>query len=285
VIDFLQAHVLPYALDFFVRVPVGCFALVALLEAVRPGRKQVAITGWKVRGVLAFLFSLALSLKAPLLWDGWLAGHTLIDASGLGHVGGALVAFVLFELALYGWHRALHRVPFLFRWFHQMHHSAERVDVWGAYLFHPLDQAAFSLLSSLVLVGGLGLTTPAVMAASAAMTFCAFFQHANLRTPRWIGWIVQRPESHALHHERGIHAWNYSDLPLWDFVFGTFRNPAKFGGPGGYWDGASARVGAMLIGRDVTSAPATPATRADARPVPQPERRPKPRMASSSSAP
>jgi len=259
VIDILESHVLPVLLDWFVLVPVACFALFALLEAVRPGRNQVAVAGWKWRGVLAFVFTLAISLKAPLLWDSWLAGHTLFDLTGLGHVGGAVVAFVLFELALWFWHRALHRVPFLFRWFHQMHHSAERVDVWGAFLFHPLDAAAFAFVASLVLVGGVGVTTPAVMAAAAAMNFCSFFQHANLRTPRWLGYLVQRPESHALHHERGIHAWNYSDLPLWDLLFGTFRNPAGFGGKGGYWDGASSRVGAMLVGRDVTSPPKEPA--------------------------
>jgi sterol desaturase/sphingolipid hydroxylase (fatty acid hydroxylase superfamily) len=55
------------------------------------------------------------------------------------------------------------------------------------------------------------------------------FQHANLRTPRWLGYIIQRPESHGIHHERGLHAFNYADLPLWDMVFGTFRNPRTLG--------------------------------------------------------
>jgi hypothetical protein len=35
-------------------------------------------------------------------------------------------------------------------------------------------------------------------------------------------------------------------------VFGTFRNPDKFtSSPAGFRDGASGKVGAMLIGRDV----------------------------------
>ena len=37
---------------------------------------------------------------------------------------------------------------------------------------------------------------------------------ANVRTPQWLGYLVQRPESHSVHHQRGVHAYNYSDLPL-----------------------------------------------------------------------
>ena len=51
------------------------------------------------------------------------------------------------------------------------------------------------------------------------------FQHWNVKTPRWLGYIIQRPESHGLHHELGVHARNYSDFPLWDMLMGTFVNP------------------------------------------------------------
>jgi hypothetical protein len=158
----------------------------------------------------------------------------LIDARGLGDIGGALVGFVVYELVLHGWHHAMHRVPLLWRTFHQMHHSAERVDVFGAYYFHPLDFVGFSFITSLSLVGILGLTAPAATGAALTLTFCNFFQHAHLRTPRWLGWIVQRPESHAVHHARGVHAWHYSDLPLWNLLFGTLRNPAQCDYPAGF---------------------------------------------------
>ena len=29
-------------------------------------------------------------------------------------------------------------------------------------------------------------------------------------------------------HEHGVHAFNYSELPIIDIVFGTFRNPLRF---------------------------------------------------------
>jgi sterol desaturase/sphingolipid hydroxylase (fatty acid hydroxylase superfamily) len=92
----------------------------------------------------------------------------------------------------------------------------------------------------------LGLAPEAGAIAGAFLAFNAAFQHANIRTPRWLGTLVQRPESHAVHHGRGIHRWNYADLPLWDMVFGTFRNPQTAPSEAGFYDGASARLGTLL---------------------------------------
>ena len=90
------------------------------------------------------------------------------------------------------------------------------------------------------------------------------FCHLNVRTARWIGYIIQRPEQHAVHHTRGVHAYNYG-LPLWDMVFGTFRNPATWTEQAGFWDGASKKTFAMLVGRDV-AVPAQVKAVADAMP-------------------
>ncbi|MFO7603214.1 MAG: sterol desaturase family protein, partial [Gammaproteobacteria bacterium] len=91
------------------------------------------------------------------------------------------------------------------------------------------------------------------------LTFNAMFQHANISTPRWLGYLIQRPESHAIHHGKAVHRYNYSDLPLWDMVFGTFDNPRADAVPTavGFYPGASARLLAMLVGRDVSTPPAS----------------------------
>ena len=70
-------------------------------------------------------------------------------------------------------------------------------------------------------------------------------------TPRWLGFLVTRPESHSLHHERNVHARNYGDIPLFDMLFGTFENPPAFDGEVGFYDGGSKRLGAMLAGRPI----------------------------------
>src|SRR5690606_37422995 len=138
------------------------------------------------------------------------------------------------------------------RWTHQMHHSAERLDVVGANYFHPLDLVTLGGSSTLA-TALLGITPDAAALAGLVAFFAQTFQHMNVRTPQWIGWIIQRPEAHSIPHARGIHAYNYGTFMLWDIMFGTFRNPRTFSEqPQGFWDGASARVGAMLMGRDVS---------------------------------
>ncbi|HEY8077018.1 MAG TPA: sterol desaturase family protein, partial [Labilithrix sp.] len=97
----------------------------------------------------------------------------------------------------------------------------------------------------------LGLRPDAAALAGFLIFFAAMFQHLNVRTPQWIGWIVQRPEAHSVHHARGVHAYNYGNFMLWDIVLGTFRNPASFTEQQGFWDGASTKFGSMLVGRDV----------------------------------
>jgi sterol desaturase/sphingolipid hydroxylase (fatty acid hydroxylase superfamily) len=118
--------------------------------------------------------------------------------------------------------------------------------------FHPLDLIGFTFVGSFSLVMLVGVTGEAALIAGVVTFIVATFQHANIRTPRWLGYIIHRPENHALHHARGVHGHNYGDIALFDIIFGTFRNPESFPAKAGYYDGASARMGEMLIGRDVT---------------------------------
>ena len=56
-----------------------------------------------------------------------------------------------------------------------------------------------------------------------------------------------------MHHGRNIHRYNYSDLPLWDMVFGTFRNPEGRQAEQGFYKGASERIVEMLAFQDVST--------------------------------
>jgi sterol desaturase/sphingolipid hydroxylase (fatty acid hydroxylase superfamily) len=194
----------------------------------------------------------ALSTGLPFVWDAWLGEHRLIDATGLGTWGGAAVGFVAVQVFMYAWHRSMHNNDFLWRWFHQMHHSAERIDVAGTFYFSPLDMVGWTFLGSLALVWAVGVTPEAAVLVTLATTFMAMFTHANIRTPRWLGYFLARPEMHAIHHERGAHSGNYCDLPIIDMAFGTYKNPDTFDGQAGFYDGASSRVVDMMLGRDVS---------------------------------
>jgi sterol desaturase/sphingolipid hydroxylase (fatty acid hydroxylase superfamily) len=207
---------------------------------------------WRLKALLVTAASVALSILVALFWGRVFDGSSLLDGSALGIAGGALVGILIYELVHYAYHRLAHRTDVLWRWAHQMHHSAESLDAFGAYWLHPLDTFFFTTWSSLVFFPLLGLCPEAGIIGSVFLTFNAMFQHANIRTPRWLGFLIQRPESHGVHHQRGVHAFNYSDLPLWDMLFGTFRNPALWEEEAGFHDGASDRLGPMLLGRDVS---------------------------------
>jgi sterol desaturase/sphingolipid hydroxylase (fatty acid hydroxylase superfamily) len=56
-----------------------------------------------------------------------------------------------------------------------------------------------------------------------------------------------------VHHARGIHNYNFADLPVFDILFGTFRNPRSFEHETGFYDGASDKIGDMLLFRDLNN--------------------------------
>jgi sterol desaturase/sphingolipid hydroxylase (fatty acid hydroxylase superfamily) len=173
-----------------------------------------------------------------------------IDLSGIGLIPGVLAVMVATEILGYAVLRTLHNVHFFWRWTHQIHHSAERLDVAGFAYFHPFDVVAQMGLPTL-LVCLLGVTPDAAALAGYFGFLVAMFQHMNVKTPHWLGYIVLRPEQHSLHHARGVHAFNYGNFAFMDLLCGTFKNPYEFAKAYGFWDGASAKLGAMLVGRDV----------------------------------
>jgi sterol desaturase/sphingolipid hydroxylase (fatty acid hydroxylase superfamily) len=233
---------------------LALFAALAVWERITPGRALPKVRGWNARALLAFVLFLAISIYLPLLLADWIAPLQLFDLSQWPTVAAAALGVVVYEFGAYAYHRSLHTFTPLWRGLHQMHHSAERLDALGAFWFSPLDMVGWTLLASLaVIVAGIspGAGTQAIL----ITTFLAMFQHANVRTPRWLGYFVQRPESHTVHHARDVHRYNFADLPLFDLLFGTFRNPAGYEHATGFWHGASARVLDMLRFRDETRGP------------------------------
>jgi sterol desaturase/sphingolipid hydroxylase (fatty acid hydroxylase superfamily) len=238
-----------------------------LLEALFPARRLAASPGHHLRGLAALVVFFLVSSYLPFLLGPALEPLRIADLSGLGIWGSALTMLIYQGLG-YAYHRSLHGSERLFRALHQLHHSSERLDVPSAFLFAPLDMVGWTLVSTVAL-SVLGVSPEATMAFVLSGTFLSVFQHANLRTPRWLGYLVQRPESHSHHHARGVHRNNYADLPVFDLVFGTFFNPKDFAPATGYYAGGSRRVLDMLLFRDVTTpAPSTPGERAPQRAEP-----------------
>ncbi|QSE99425.1 sterol desaturase family protein [Fulvivirga lutea] len=223
-------------------------------ETLLPARELPSIKYWKIRGLTFFLVYILFTTYVPILWDGYLASYQLFNLSHWSVGSQVISGIILFELIQYGWHLSMHKSNFLFRVSHQLHHSAERLDVPSAFMFSFNDMIGLSLVSSLSFTLLMGLSPQAITIILLSITFMGVFQHANINTPQWLGYIIQRPESHSLHHAKGIHGYNYTDLPIIDMIFGTFKNPKSFCAESGYYLGASNKVIDMLKFKDITNA-------------------------------
>ncbi|HUR89911.1 MAG TPA: sterol desaturase family protein [Ramlibacter sp.] len=232
-------------------VPVTYFVFL-LAEKLWPAREFPPRPAWQWIGAGFLVMVLAISTIVPLLIpESWMAEHRWIDGTQLGIAGGTVVGVVVLELVIYAWHRMVHHVSFMWRGFHQMHHSPQRVDIAGSLVFHPAEVVAQVLQQLFVTVIVLGLDPVAAALTGYVIALFSFFQHWNVHTPKWIGYVVQRPESHCVHHRLGLHYYNFADLPFIDMVFGTFRNPAKFMGDCGFEAPSDRKLGAILAFADV----------------------------------
>ena len=247
---------------FFLALTPVTYLVFLVTELIWPARDFPPRAHWQWIGAAFLVLSLTIGNALPLyLPRDWMAEHRWFDGTRFGVVGGAIVGFVVLELFVYAWHRANHTFSPLWRASHQIHHSPLRVDIPGSVLFHPVESVIYTLIPLAVTVIILGLDPLAAAITGYMFTFAGFFQHWNVHTPQWVGYILQRPESHCVHHRKGSHYYNFADLPVWDIVFGTFRNPPKYMGECGFEGGADLRMGAMLAFADVNAAAYGPGSR------------------------
>ncbi len=233
--------------------PVTYFVFL-ITEKIWPARTFPPRDGWQWIGIGFLILIGTIATVAPLLIPAdWLDAHRWLDGTKLGVVGGTIVGFVVMEGAIYAIHRTAHNVGFMWRGYHQFHHSPNRVDIPGSVLFHPIEMLIQVALQLFVTVIVLGLEPLAAAIVGYLVAAAGMFQHWNVRTPQWLGYIIQRPESHCVHHRLGRHYYNYSDLPIYDMLFGTFRNPREFHGECGFENGADRELGAMLAFADVNA--------------------------------
>jgi sterol desaturase/sphingolipid hydroxylase (fatty acid hydroxylase superfamily) len=223
-------------------------------EVAYPGRSWPKVATWWLRTVLLNLVQVGVIFLAGVAWNGWMVRHRLWSADSLGVTGGAVVGYLVITFIYYWWHRWRHEVDLLRRWFHQVHHSPQRIEVITSFYKHPFELVVNSLLSSAILYLLVGLSPEAASVAVLLTGLAELFYHWNVPTPYWLGYLVQRPESHCVHHQEGVHSYNYADLPVWDMLFGTFRNPRRWEARCGFGPEREERLVQMLWGVDVNKA-------------------------------
>jgi len=242
-------------------IVLAAAALMIIVERKSTGRNWPQVRGWWFRAILLNGFQVGAVWLAGAAWNSWMSRHRLWSADKLGTWGGAFVGYFVITFLYYWWHRWRHESQFLWRWVHQVHHSAQRIEVITSFYKHPFEILVNSVLSSAILYLGVGLAPRAASLAVLLTGIAELFYHWNVPTPHWLGYIIQRPESHCVHHQEGLHSYNYADLPLWDLLFGTFRNPKDWQATCGFGP-LENRLAEMLVGVDVNkSAPGPGETR------------------------
>jgi sterol desaturase/sphingolipid hydroxylase (fatty acid hydroxylase superfamily) len=158
-----------------------------------------------------------------------------------GSVWAIVVSFVIFYFVStfigYWQHRLMH-----WRWFwqlHRFHHATPDFNILSNFRANPAE--------AITVLPGMGtLFFLKVPDASLFATFLLFgqvvatFQHSQLPWSfGWFGrWLIASPMNHQVHHsvDPEHHHRNFSTVPLWDRMFGTYyagsNRPSAYGIPG-----------------------------------------------------
>lgn len=146
----------------------------------------------------------------------------------------ALLAFLLFDLTLYAWHRVNHRFDGLWM-FHKVHHSDPTMNASTAFRLHFVEVVFTTVVKALFVIAS-GVEAAMLLANEAIITLLVMFHHANIRFKgeRWLSWLLIVPALHRVHHStlRKEHDNNYGAVfSFWDRLFGSYKEtePAALG--------------------------------------------------------
>jgi sterol desaturase/sphingolipid hydroxylase (fatty acid hydroxylase superfamily) len=163
----------------------------------------------------------------------WAADHGIGLLAWLGAGPSAAVGVGLLGLdaVSYLWHRANHRLPFLWR-FHRVHHADTSYHVTTALRFHP-GELLLALPVRLAAVLALGVPPEGVLLFELVFGVANLLEHMNFDLPGRLDPIARRlfitPALHRAHHACD---WRELDtnfgtvLSVWDRLAGTYHASA-----------------------------------------------------------
>ena len=229
--DLYRYVVATHHLETFVIVSAFVVLLGLELQLTRDKRRTHALRQSYGTNLATFLFNdllMSLLSVASLLVLAERYGkqgllHQLDDPAAK-----ATIAFVLFDLTLYLWHRANHTFDWLWA-FHKVHHSDRSMNVSTTFRLSFIELLLTTVVKAVVIIAT-GVDAVVVGACEAVTTVFVLFHHMNIafRSERWLGQIIVVPSFHRVHHsmQRKEHDSNYGAVfSFWDRVFGTFSEP------------------------------------------------------------
>ncbi|HEX2099356.1 MAG TPA: sterol desaturase family protein [Candidatus Synoicihabitans sp.] len=134
----------------------------------------------------------------------WAEAHDfgLLRLVELPAVVAAIVAILLLDYTMYGWHWLNHRVPVLWR-FHHVHHTDLDLDVSTAFRFH-FGEMLLSVGARTLQVVIVGASPMAALIYEIVLEASTEFHHSNVRLPlrveRGLSWFIMTPRAHGIHH-------------------------------------------------------------------------------------
>jgi sterol desaturase/sphingolipid hydroxylase (fatty acid hydroxylase superfamily) len=205
------------------------------IERLRPARHQgISCIRLNIeytvvaRVMYAVLYPLSVGLTT--LTVNRLGGGLLeLPASGVGLAIAVPCYALLMDGGEYLFHRAQHRIPFLWA-MHSLHHSDPAVNISTA----PRHFWWEMLLKAATIYALIGLLVKANTVVVGFYTFLGLYNyvlHMNLRVGfgRWQP-LLNSPQFHRLHHSAlpEHHNCNFNQFfPIFDVLCGTYRQPGK----------------------------------------------------------
>lgn len=209
------------------------FALQFLFEHIFPQRKVV--NDWKNErfNLLIGLLNLLLSLIPASFFvrsiqtfesNRWGLLHLVTLPFWLNLV----LTILLLDFWMYGWHRANHRIPFLWR-FHRFHHEDTKMNSTTAVRFHIVElYLSYPAKAAVCLL--LGVSYFPLLIYETLFFTAVVIQHSNISISEKADGIYRTlfasPGMHRIHHSAHLHDTNsnYGSLfSFWDRLMGSWR--------------------------------------------------------------
>lgn len=228
--------------------------LLMILERIFPDQKLVDVKGWWTRVIILNFIQIGLIFLGKISWDKWFLGYSILPLpKEMPEAISGFISYLIITFVFYWWHRWRHTVNFLWLSMHQIHHSPQRIETITSFYKHPLEIICNCIIIAIINYTLLGLSIDAAAWCVFYTAIGEYFYHMNIKTPHWIGYIFQRPEMHRIHHEKGKHFNNFSDLPIWDMLFGTYQNPKEMNDDCGFKPERERKFIDMLLFRNVNN--------------------------------
>jgi sterol desaturase/sphingolipid hydroxylase (fatty acid hydroxylase superfamily) len=211
---------------------VVAILVAALLQRLAPHARLRG--SWRVNGALWLVDAVVIGAvcgACAFTASRWAArtGFGLLNQAALPAWTAIPATLLLLDLVSYGWHRANHRVPFLWR-LHRVHHSDPTFTISTAVRFHP-GELLLSLPVRVAAVLLVGAPVEAVLVFEAVFAFANLIEHGDIDAPRGferlLGRLLVTPALHRRHHTRegAARNSNYGTIfSAWDRLFGTYTH-------------------------------------------------------------